>query len=137
MLGFVTRLASAACGARLSTLAGMPSSTRGQKRKLLAVAALATGAADYASAAQICELCQLQHSVFTRATADGLLQHAIQTLGSQFVCTGRVPFFFPDTWMEMELSTGYNSATHLVMVEREVTAELACVVDGLVTQMVG
>ena len=79
----------------LSTLAGMPSSTRGQKRKLLAVAALATGAADYASAAQICELCQLQHSVFTGATADGLLQHAIQALGSQFVCTGRVPFSFP------------------------------------------
>ena len=97
----------------LSTLAGMPSSTRGQKRKLLAVAALATGAGDYASAVQICELCQLQYSVFTGATADGLLQHAIQALGSQFVCTGRVPFFFPDTRVEMELSTGYNSAAHL------------------------
>ena len=99
----------------LSTLARMSSTTRGQKRKLLAAAALATVAADvdYASAAQICDVCQLQHSVFTGATADGLLQHAIQALGSQFVCTGRVPLFFPDTWVEMELATGVNSAAHL------------------------
>jgi hypothetical protein len=93
----------------------MSSETRrsGRKRKAGSSGGLVETAALLTAAASVCALCQAEHPVYDGNTADGTLQRAIQALGSQFVCAGAIPLFFPDTLVEMQLTTGPEQAGSL------------------------